>query len=84
MAADSGGSGRRVLEVPYEDLTAEPDVWTRRLLEHVDMSWHEDCLRFHDAEHVTHSASADQVRRPMYRSSVERWRRYETHLAPIL
>ncbi len=84
MDADPAGSGSRVLEVPYEQLTAEPEPWTRRLLEHVGMPWHEDCLAFHAAEHITHSASADQVRRPMYRTSVERWRRYEQHLAPIL
>jgi tetratricopeptide (TPR) repeat protein len=84
MTSDPAGSGTRVLEVPYEDLTAEPEAWSRRLLEHVGMPWHEDCLRFQEGEHVTHSASADQVRRPMYRSSVQRWRRYEQHLAPIL
>lgn len=84
MASDPAGSGTRLLEVPYEQLTAEPEAWSRRLIEHVGVPWHEDCLKFHDGEHVTHSASADQVRRPMYRSSVERWRRYEQHLAPIL
>jgi len=84
LDGDPHGSGSRLIQVPYEELTADQDTWSRRLVEHVGLSWDDACLRFHEAERVTHTASADQVRRPMYRSSVERWRHYETQLAPMI
>jgi tetratricopeptide (TPR) repeat protein len=84
LAGDPHGSGARMLDVPYEELTADQDTWSRRIIEHAGLPWDDACLRFHEAERVTHTASADQVRRPMYRTSVERWRRYETQLLPIM
>jgi tetratricopeptide (TPR) repeat protein len=80
---------RRVLPVPmfelhYEELTADQDGVSRRLVEFCGLEWDQRCLRFHETQRPVRTASTLQVRRPMYRSSVGRWRRYEAHLGPLL
>jgi hypothetical protein len=48
------------------------------------LAWDERCLAFHQNERSVRTASATQVRRRIYRSSVQRWRRYEKHLGPLM
>jgi len=76
--------GVPILDVRYEDVVANLEGQTRRMLEFLDLPWDERCLRFHENLRVVHTASRDQVRRPVYGSSVGRWRRYEKHLRPLL
>lgn len=73
-----------MLEVQYESLVESPDVQTRRILEFCGLSWNAACLNFHSSGRVTKTASYDQVRRPLYRSSIGRWRHYEKHLSPLI
>ncbi len=84
LESDPHGAGDRVLEVPYEELVTSPEPWTRRIVEHVGLPWSDACLRPHESDVVTMTASLDQVRRPVHRSSVGRWRHYRRHLAPII
>jgi tetratricopeptide (TPR) repeat protein len=72
------------LEVDYERLVADPETQTRRLLAHCGLDWHPACLDFHQTRRAVRTASAAQVRQPLYRRSVGRWRRYEALLAPLL
>jgi Flp pilus assembly protein TadD len=75
----------RVVEVRYEDLVADPEASIRWLVTDVcGLPWTADCLRFHETHRAVGTASADQVRRPIFRTSVERWRRYEAQLGPLL
>ena len=74
----------RVLDVGYEDVIADLEREARRLVEHCGLEWNDACLAFHENERPVHTASITQVRRPLYASSVGRWRRYETHLGPLL
>ncbi|HNP63665.1 MAG TPA: sulfotransferase [Woeseiaceae bacterium] len=74
----------RIYDVRYEDLTADPDQEIRKLLSACDLAFEEDCLRFEKTEAVVKTASAAQVRQPMYRSSVALWERYEAFLQPML
>jgi len=53
------------------------------LLAHCGLEWREDCLRFHDNPAETSMASAAQVRRPIYRESLDLWRNYRQELAPL-
>ena len=74
----------RVVEVRYEDLIADPETVIRWLITEVcGLPWTADCLRFHETRRAVGTASTDQVRRPIFRTAVERWRRYETQLAPL-
>lgn len=72
-----------ILEIKYEHLIDDQEHWTRELLAFCDLPWEDACLRFHEAERTTVTASYDQVRRPMYRSSVARWKHYERYLEPL-
>jgi tetratricopeptide (TPR) repeat protein len=72
-----------LLEVPYEGLVADPEVWTRRMLEFVGLPWDPRCLQFNRAERAVITASKWQVRQKINSSSVERWRHYAKYLAPL-
>ncbi len=72
-----------MLEVHYEDLAADLDGVARRLVAHCGLAWNDTCLSFHEHDRPVRTASAAQVRRPIYRSSIARWRAYREHLAPL-
>lgn len=71
-------------EVQYEELVAEPEVQTRKLIEYCGLPWEDACLTPHKTERSVKTASVTQVRQPVYTSSIERWRRYEKYLQPML
>jgi tetratricopeptide (TPR) repeat protein len=72
-----------VLDVVYEDLVGDPEGHARRIIEFSGLPWEPGCARFHENKRVALTPSIDQVRRPMYTSSVGRWRAYERHLRPL-
>ena len=74
----------RVHEVGYEALVANQRVETERLLAHCRLPWDEACLQFERNASAVATASAVQVRQPLYASSVGRWRRYRQHLQPLI
>jgi hypothetical protein len=74
----------RVLSVRYEDVVADIEGQARRLIAHCGLEWDERVLAFHKNTRAVSTASASQVRQPIYATSVARWRRYEAHLGPVL
>lgn len=73
----------RILEIDYESIVDDQETSTRRLLEFCGLSWDEACLRFDQNEAPVSTASAVQVRQPLYRSALQRWRRYEKQLSSL-
>jgi tetratricopeptide (TPR) repeat protein len=73
-----------IYELQYEDLVADTEAEARRLLAYCGIPWDDACLSFHATERPVRTASAAQVRRPIYQSAVARWRAYEGHLGPLL
>jgi len=73
----------RVLEVRYEDLVADQEGETRRLLAHCGLAWSDNCLAFHTNNAPVSTPSAAQVRQPIYRDSVARWKRHAAVLEPV-
>ena len=69
--------------VRYEDLVGETEAVARAALDYCGLEWQERCLDFHASKEVSTTASAAQVRSPVYRSSVGRWRDYERELRPV-
>ena len=67
-------------EVVYEELVEDLEECSRSLVDYVNLDWDERCLQFHTTKRSVQTASHWQVRQPLYRSSVERWRGYETQL----
>ena len=72
-----------VVEVGYETLVGDPQSQVRSLIETVGLAWDPAVLQFHERAGAVTTASASQVRRPIYASSVARWRRYATELRPL-
>ena len=72
------------LEMQYEDIVADQETQTRRIIDYCGLEWDDACLDFHKSGRSVGTASVAQVRQPIYRSSVERWRSYEKHLGPLL
>ena len=74
----------RILDVRYEDVVADLEKQARRIIGHCELPWDDRCLSFHQTERPVRTASATQVRQPIYKSAVGRWRAYEEHLAPLV
>lgn len=73
----------RVLEVQYESLVDDLEGEARRIIAHVGLPWSPACLNFHESDAAVATPSAAQVRQPIYKDAVERWRRYADHLKPV-
>jgi tetratricopeptide (TPR) repeat protein len=73
----------RIFDISYEDTIADPEYWSRKLVEHVGLQWDDACLAPHKLERTVKTASHWQVRQPIYSTSVARWKNYEQHLGPL-
>lgn len=73
-----------ILDVPYAELVANPEEWTRKMLDFLGLEWDERCLEFHKTKRSVVTASYWQVRQKIYKDSVRRWRRYEKFISPLL
>jgi tetratricopeptide (TPR) repeat protein len=73
-----------MLEVDYETLVSDFENQARRLVAHCGLEWSKECLAFSESRRPVRTASAAQVRMPIYKSSLQRWRHYEAMLQPLL
>lgn len=73
----------RLIELRYEDLVADQEGQSRRLLAHCQLDWSNACLSFHANDAPVSTPSAAQVRRPIYADSVGRWKRHAEVLEPV-
>ncbi len=73
----------RVLTVQYEELVGDFETQTRRLLDYCELPFEDACLKFYETERPVRTPSSEQVRRPIYRSSIGFWRNYEAHLGEL-
>ena len=73
-----------LMNLDYESLVAEPEPEIRRLLAFAGLAWHPGCVGFHDHDRFAGTASHAQVRQPLYRTSVGRWRRYARQMEVLL
>jgi len=74
----------RILDVDYEALVTDTEPTIRRLLEHCGVDWEPGCAQFHQTERGIQTPSRWQVRQPIYRHAIGRWRNYEKHLGSLL
>ncbi|WP_168204319.1 tetratricopeptide repeat-containing sulfotransferase family protein [Aliikangiella coralliicola] len=75
--------GNALLVVKYEELVNHQETISRRILDHCGLSWEEQCLHFYQNDATVTTASACQVRSPIYGTSVGKWRNYEKELQPL-
>ncbi len=74
----------KIYELNYERLTADFENEAKKLIDFIGLPWDDACLNFHEAGRTVRTISSQQVRNPIYSSSVERWRLYEKELAPLI
>ena len=73
----------RILRIQHEDVVEDLAGNVRRLLDFCELDFETACLEFYKTERTVHSASSEQVRRPIYREGVDQWRHYEPWLGPL-
>ncbi|UCI25188.1 tetratricopeptide repeat-containing sulfotransferase family protein [Mesorhizobium sp. B2-8-5] len=74
----------RIFENRYETLVEDQEAQSRRLIDHLGLPWDDACLRFFDREGAVTTPSRWQVRQPIYKSSVKRWKNYESQIQPLI
>lgn len=75
--------GGQLLETAYEDIIGEPREEGRRIANHMGIGWDDAMVRIEKNDGASATASAAQIRRPIYKTAAGRWRHYERHLAPL-
>ena len=73
----------KIFELNYEDMIEDQVRMSRELVDFLDLEWDDACLAFHETRRSVRTLSRWQVRQPIYRTSVERWRRYDSYLGPL-
>jgi tetratricopeptide (TPR) repeat protein len=73
----------KVLHLGYEELVRDPETSIRRLLSHCGLDFEPACLAFHETKRPVRTASAEQVRQPLYASGVGYWKHFEPQLEPL-
>ncbi len=76
--------GERIHEVSYESLVENPESISRGVMDYCGLSWEPECLEFHQSASPVSTASAAQVRKPIYKSALNSWKKYEAELEPIV
>lgn len=84
MAYWETSQGQRIFAVNYDELTTDRVVQTKSLIQYLGLPWEEACLRPENNTRSVSTASTNQVRRPVYTGSSERWRVYEPYLDGVL
>lgn len=74
----------RILDIHYEDIVESQEEASRKLIEFCGLPWEDACMRFEHNQAPVATASAVQVRKPIYRTAMERWRRYEGQLGELI
>jgi tetratricopeptide (TPR) repeat protein len=72
-----------ILDVQYEDLVEDTETWIRRIIDFCGLPWDDKCLRYYEADRSVMTLSYDQVRKPIYKSAVKRYEKYDQFLGPL-
>ena len=73
----------KIFKLRYEDLIADQETQTRRLLDYCGLGFESSCLKFFETDRVVKTASFNQVRQPLYKTSQNRWKNYLREIAPM-
>ena len=74
----------RVTHVRYEDMVHDMPGVAKKIIEATGLEWDDQILNFHKKKHAVNTLSTTQVRKGVYKDSLQAWRRYESHLGPLL
>ena len=76
--------GVPIFNVRYEELVENQEMISKELINHIGLEWDDRCLKFHENRRFIWTASYNQVRQPMYKKSVSRWKNYEQKLSQVI
>jgi hypothetical protein len=74
----------KVLRVNNEDVIEDLEGQVKRILKFIDIPFEENCITFHETERLVRTASSEQVRQPINKKGIGRWKPYAKHLKPLL
>ena len=74
----------RILTVQHEDVIDDLEGQVRRLLDYCNLPFEQACIDFHKTERAVRTPSSEQVRQPIYKTSMQQWQHYKEFLAPLL
>ena len=72
-----------IYDATYENIVIEPEKNIRELVKHIDIEWDDTCLKHHESKRLIMTPSHDQASKPMYTSSINRWKNYSHHIQPL-
>lgn len=73
----------RFLEIDYEDLVENQEAVSRKMIKFIGLEWDEKCLKFYESDEIVRTASITQVRQPIYKKSLARWKKYQHHIPEL-
>lgn len=73
-----------MFNLAYEDMVTNHEVLSKALIDYIGLTWDPNCLNFHENTRLVKTASLSQVRKPIYKTSVQRWRNFTNELAPLM
>ena len=73
-----------IYDISYEKLIENQEEETKKLLDKCNLEWDENCINFFKNKRSVSTASVMQVRRPLYKDSIESWKKYEKNLSPLI
>jgi hypothetical protein len=73
-----------IFTVRYEELVEDQERVSKRLIDYLGLEWDENCLDFYNNKRNVMTPSNIQVRQPMYKNAIGRWKPYEKHLQPLI
>ncbi len=72
-----------IIEIEYENIVNNQETESRRLLDFLNLEWNENCLEFYKQKRSVQTASDTQIIKPIYSSSIGRWKHYQKHLQAL-
>ena len=76
--------GEKILDVNYDDVVNDSEKSAKRMIEYCDLEWEEQCVSFHESKRTIHTSSNWQVKQPIYKTSQQRWRKYEDFIPELI
>ena len=76
-------AGDDIFEISYEALISDPEPKVREMLDFLELEWQDSCMKFYENKRTVSTPSYIQVRQPLYKSSMKRWKHYEDHIEDL-
>lgn len=74
----------KILTINYEDIVSDTENSARKIIDFLELDWDDNCLNFHQNDTTVKTASVTQVRQPIYKTSIARWKKYGTSILPLI